>query len=257
MATDKTQQWCNEQSQMFDVLYNNTASNQAPKLDDYEKSLFLTKAQDEIVKNHFTAISNPKGQGFDDNLKRQSEFAPLIATTDLTAATDRLSGVKKIDQRSILYIFPADYFLSINEDLYEEVDVKSESETSTETETNDNTDSNTDTATDTESQTNQNDVKQILYQYVVNPIQYGEYKRQMLKPYQYPVRKTAWRLFNGTTETVDTEGVKNQHIVAEVIGRFQTDNPTYSLRYVKHPSPIILTDIDSGDYAGMGLSING
>ena len=33
----------------FDVLYNNITSNQAPGLDEYEKSVFLTKAQDDIV----------------------------------------------------------------------------------------------------------------------------------------------------------------------------------------------------------------
>ena len=48
-----TQEFSNE----FDVLYNNIMSNQAPGLDEYEKSVFLTKAQNEILKNYF----NPKG----------------------------------------------------------------------------------------------------------------------------------------------------------------------------------------------------
>lgn len=33
-----------EFSDEFDVLYNNIMSNQAPGLDEYEKSVFLTKA---------------------------------------------------------------------------------------------------------------------------------------------------------------------------------------------------------------------
>lgn len=33
----------------FDILYNNIMSNAAPSIDSYEKSVFLTKAQDEIV----------------------------------------------------------------------------------------------------------------------------------------------------------------------------------------------------------------
>jgi hypothetical protein len=33
-----------EFSNQFDVLYNNITSNQAPGLDEYEKSVFLTKA---------------------------------------------------------------------------------------------------------------------------------------------------------------------------------------------------------------------
>lgn len=33
----------------FDILYNNIMSNAAPAIDSYEKSVFLTKAQDEII----------------------------------------------------------------------------------------------------------------------------------------------------------------------------------------------------------------
>jgi hypothetical protein len=33
----------------FDILYNNITSNSAPSIDAYEKSVFLTKAQEEIV----------------------------------------------------------------------------------------------------------------------------------------------------------------------------------------------------------------
>ena len=39
----------NEFSNEFDVLYQNIASNQAPGLDAYEKSVFLTMAQEQIV----------------------------------------------------------------------------------------------------------------------------------------------------------------------------------------------------------------
>ena len=44
-----------EFSNEFDVLYNNIMSNQAPGLDEYEKSVFLTKAQNELIKNYFTS----------------------------------------------------------------------------------------------------------------------------------------------------------------------------------------------------------
>lgn len=71
-----------EFSDQFDVLYNNITSNQAPGLTEYEKSVFLTKAQNEIVKNYFTA--NSKGnniqQGFDDSAKRQADFSCLMLT---------------------------------------------------------------------------------------------------------------------------------------------------------------------------------
>ena len=43
-----------EFSNQFDLQFNNVASNQAPGLTEYEKSVFLTKAQNEIVKNYFS-----------------------------------------------------------------------------------------------------------------------------------------------------------------------------------------------------------
>lgn len=45
-----------EFSEEFDILYNSVASNQAPSLDEYEKSVFLTKAQEELIRAYF----NPK-----------------------------------------------------------------------------------------------------------------------------------------------------------------------------------------------------
>ena len=59
-----------ELSNEFDVLYNNITSNQAPGLDEYEKSVFLTKAQDEIVKAYFNPKTNKVQEGFDGNEKR-------------------------------------------------------------------------------------------------------------------------------------------------------------------------------------------
>ena len=38
-----------EFSPEFDLLYNNISSNQAPGLTEYEKSIFLTQAQEEIA----------------------------------------------------------------------------------------------------------------------------------------------------------------------------------------------------------------
>ena len=40
-----TQEFSNE----FDILYNNIMSNSAPGLNEYEKSIFLTQAQEALV----------------------------------------------------------------------------------------------------------------------------------------------------------------------------------------------------------------
>ena len=72
-----------EFSDQFDVLYNNITSNQAPGLNEYEKSVFLTKAEKEIVKNYFSAgsMGNTLKQGYDDSAKRQADFSVLMNTS--------------------------------------------------------------------------------------------------------------------------------------------------------------------------------
>ena len=62
----------------FNVLYNNETSNQAPDLNGYEISVFLTKAEYEVLKNYFSRTSNKSGVGFDDSPKRQIDFSTII-----------------------------------------------------------------------------------------------------------------------------------------------------------------------------------
>lgn len=59
-----------EMRNLFNVLYNNIMSNQAPGLNEYEISVFLTKGEFEIVKNHFNPKGNKYQEGFDDSKKR-------------------------------------------------------------------------------------------------------------------------------------------------------------------------------------------
>ena len=46
----------------FDLLYSNNA-NVGPGLDAYDKSVFLTIAQEELVNNYYSPKSNPKLEG--------------------------------------------------------------------------------------------------------------------------------------------------------------------------------------------------
>ena len=91
-----------EFSNQFEVLYNNITSDQAPGLDNYEKSVFLTKAQDEIVKSYFDPRTNKPQEGFDGSEKRQIDFSMILRTktyesSNFTAATfDIHSNTKKI-----------------------------------------------------------------------------------------------------------------------------------------------------------------
>lgn len=66
-----------EFSDQFDVYYNNISSNQAPGLDPYEKSLFLTRAQDDVVKSYFSPYLNKVQSGYDGNERRQIDFSMI------------------------------------------------------------------------------------------------------------------------------------------------------------------------------------
>lgn len=108
-----------EFSREFDILYNNIMSNQAPGLNEYEKSVFLTKAQEEVVKNYFNPKGNKYQEGFDDSAKRQIDFSGLISVVDAAAALS-----PTFDIRAKVYKFPEDLFFIVNEKLTTDAGIK-------------------------------------------------------------------------------------------------------------------------------------
>lgn len=108
-----------EFSNSFDILYNNIMSNTAPGINEYEKSVLLTKAQDEILKNYFNPKGNKYQEGFDDSAKRQIDFSGLISVAECTPLDE--AG---FDLRAKLYRMPENVFLIINETLTTDTGVK-------------------------------------------------------------------------------------------------------------------------------------
>lgn len=107
-----------EMSNQFDVHYNNITSNQAPGLDEYEKSVFLTKAQNELVKAYFSPALNKTQNGFDDSPIRQADFSTIISNCTLNKIINPTNPLKCFDKRAIAYELPADLFISLNEQLF-------------------------------------------------------------------------------------------------------------------------------------------
>ena len=249
-----------EFSNQFDILYNNITSNQAPGLNEYEKSVFLTKAQDEIVKNYFEASSlgNTVKKGFDDTILRQMDFSSLMTTREYQ---DGIIGESTLDPRAIVYDIPENdnVYIVINESLHLMDD---------------------------------NGVVKGVRQVV--PLSYLEYSRLMLKPFKQPIKNQAWRLItrgkrgelnktdaNSTIKTrveiITTNADLNHYTGNMVIDLPEKNidtsvedlikdinisinepivtNIRYVVRYVRKPRPIILTDLD--DIYGESLSING
>lgn len=246
----------NEFSAQFDVLYNNITSNQAPGLNEYEKSVFLTKAQDELIKNYFLPQSNAKQAGYDGNQKRQMDFSLLMKVKyclpvdngdEMSYGPGYENQAGAFDPRGRLFAMPEDLFIPINENLRFGTAEKTEPATAT-----------------------------ILFQRQVIPLSYEEYTRLMSKPYKEPLKYQAWRILvnnsiNGALNTAYQTAYEGK--LAEVIANhndlkwLEADTATgsvgtgesttervmqYVVRYIRRPKPILVAQIDS-----YGVSIHG
>ena len=210
-------------SNQFDVLFNNITSNQAPGLNEYEKSIFLTKAQNEIVKNYFLPQSNAKQAGFDANQKRQADFSMLMEN----ASQYPITATVKFDPRSLVFSYPQKMFILINEQI---VFTQQGAETPL-------------------------GIRQVI------PISYDEYTRLMSKPYKEPLKYQAWRLLTSksTPQAGSTDESKpTAEIILTTKDRTSWANDVrteYHIRYLRRPNPIVL--IDLVQTLGEDLSIEG
>lgn len=250
-----------EFSNEFDILYNSITSNQAPGLDEYEKSVFLTKAQDEIVKSYFNPRSNKTQEGFDGNEKRQIDFSMIMrsvvygpsSSIEISSGsiTEGLSSCKSYNDIINLYskfdtmtdsdVAYINYYMKDIAFVVRDGDVEQEFASilpfgSSFFDMRDNT----------KSVILDEDILMFINEYVeakregstarltVLPINYIEYSRLMSKPYKRPLKNQAWRLLD------NSDGRKKAELV---IGPNDTIN-RYVIRYVKRPRAIRLITFD-------------
>lgn len=100
----------------FDVLFNNINSNLSQGLDEYEKSLFLTHAQRELVLLHFGMLNNRR-EGLNTSSYRDSEFSSLIKTVSINNGIiqDVAPGLTLSNDRVNRFILDNNYLFIINE----------------------------------------------------------------------------------------------------------------------------------------------
>jgi len=192
----------------FNILYNNISSNSAPGLDKYEISVYLTKAQYEIVKE-YNGVVNKYQKGFDASDKRRADLKELIVDYKTTEGYDLEARITD-NLHSKFFGLPNDVFLI----KYESVKYV------------------------------QNNCS---YEIPVKPISLDFFNSDVKNPFKKPNKDIAWR--------VDISSSSGNYQV-EII----TDKPveTYHLRYLKYPTPIILTDLSTDpEFEGMNLSIDG
>ena len=142
--------------QQFDISYNAIASMSSPGIDDFELSVYLTKAQLEIIKKYYDPLSNRKQKGFEATEKRRRDLSQLVKDYK---TTNTISNSSNIDSEAKFYIVPDDLFLITNEkakiiseDCYNNKILK------------------------------------------IKPMSYDEYNIQVENPFEKPNEKDAWRL---------------------------------------------------------------
>ena len=204
-----------EFSNEFDILYNNIMSNAAPGVDEYEKSVFLTKAQLEIIRNYFNPESNKNKQGFDDSPKRQIDFSSIIKTTTPPTYTGIYT---KFDDKSKVYSLPSDLLYIINE-----------------------------SATVT--------INSVSKNISIIPLTFSQYLQQINKPYKYPLKNQGWRLILNAQNGPILGQIGTIANVAEVIINPNYILSQYKIRYIFKPNPIILTDLASSGLSIEGMTM--
>lgn len=93
-----------EFSNEFDILYNNILSNSALGVNDYEKSVFLTKAQDEVL--------NILSDQFEVSEEIREYLKPLLRNNTITTQT-YITG--QLSANSVCFNLPTDIFRIIYE----------------------------------------------------------------------------------------------------------------------------------------------
>lgn len=227
-----------EFSNTFDTLLNSygnkaefgdQASRHEIVLDEYEKSVLLTQAQDIIVKQYFERTN--VNLGFDDSERRQIDFSNIItsAVKSIGSATsgfaenswviDFPNAEITIDSTTNpVSTIPSKPLFILNERL---VLTKTSNPTKV---------------------------------YVIIPINYKEYDRQMSKPFAQPLKKQAWRLIQDDGGVLAEDNAKVEIIPTDEAYSLKKDGgytAEYKVRFVRRPRPIILTSL------GENLSIDG
>lgn len=204
----------------FDVLYNNISSGAAPGLNNYEKSLLLTNAQEVLVKAYYTGDIKALIPSFEETERRRRELGELVRTYSTSLSEEKNTIVnfnlatKKIDSSSLFFVIPSDVWYILYEKSIAEPDPCIEGE---------------------------NLIKII-------PIKLDYYNTQINNPFRKPNKDYGWRLDIEQDKTNPV--VEIMYLGRPIIG--------YFMRYIHRPQPIILSNLDEDpELEGLGLTIRG
>lgn len=189
----------------FDLLYNNALSNSAPGLNEYEKSMFLTQAQDELVKALYEDAVKDTGFESSERARRRLNTLLVPANSAYDAGLNSSLSTVKIDPSSKFYQIADDAWYL----LYETI-------------------------------TNGTEERYII------PVSLDQYIVLSDNPFKNTNNKRSWRL--------DLKDTDNKRIV-EIVTNITAVGSIYHYRYIKAPTPIVLTNIET--LVGAGYAIEG
>ena len=170
-----------EFSNEFDLLYDN-ASKGAPGLDLYEKSVFLTKAQDDIIKEVYSGYT-PSRVPFEGSEKRRRQLSELVRDYRTETTLDGYVN-EHIAEGTQFFGLPTDLMYILQERV---------------------------TFTSVDKNINNSIVS-------VKPITHDEYNFQIDNPFKKPSKRTVWRLdlyragSGQQVEIIAFEEIKEYHI---------------------------------------------
>lgn len=204
-----------EFSDAFDTLVNSAANvdnfgsiDSTLKFDEYEKSYFLTKAQEEVVRELYTG-KNRFRESFEKTEELRRLLNNLIVTYKQPLSEENYNDLALTDKSYLVPIFADVMYI-----IYEAVRLKDDS----------------------------------LGCYsgaVINvqPITHDEYNKIKDNPFRGPTRYKALRLDTNDTKITD-EDVQSTNYV-EIVSKYSCDE--YIVRYLRKLNPIILVDLDDSN----------
>lgn len=191
----------------FDILYNNIMSNAAPSIDQYEKSVFLTKAQEDVV----VALYNGTFEGSE---QLTESLKTLIKSRSTSPDLIPQWKSELLSHNSKLISFPEDVLFIVYESIlpYKEGDKIDNLENPKEIE--------------------------------VNPVKHDYYSRIKNNPFKGASKRRAIRVTSKLSVSKKGESEFKNMEVLEVIA--PCDLFVYKIRYIRKPQPIILYDSTPG-----------
>lgn len=142
----------------FDILYNNVSSNKAPGVSIFEKCVFLTQAQEQMLKAYFNPKSNKLQEGFDNSTERHIDFANITVVEPCNSVNNEFLNSSDWYKG---FVLPKNMLAIVNEVVTADL---------------------------------ASGQKGVDLQVI--PLPYDDYVLTQSKPYKYPLRYQAWRVIN-------------------------------------------------------------